>query len=124
MSGKPGSGRQWPSRSAEGWGGPLWADDEIAYLREHYPVQPAKDVAAAIGRSVAAVRTRATTLGISSWRWAGVNSLVPDYFKVIDAPVKAYLLGLLMADGCISERSQLSLALSAKDIEAGGTAAR
>ena len=117
MSGKPGSGRQWPSRSAEGWGGPAWSEEEIAYLREHYPLQPAKEVAAAIGRSVAAVRVRAIKLGIPSRHRAGINSLVPDYFQVIDTHMKAYLLGLLMADGCISESTQLTLPLSAKDIE-------
>jgi hypothetical protein len=118
VSGKPGSGRQWPSRSAEGWGGPAWSEEEIAYLHEYYPLQPAKEVAAAIGRSVAAVRVRAIKLGIPSRHRAGINSLVPDYFRVIDTPLKAYLLGLLMADGCISERNQLSLPLSAKDISA------
>ena len=117
MSGKPGSGRQWPSRSAQGHGGPLWTADEEQYLREHFAKAPAKEVAAAMGRSLAAVRVRAIKMGLPSHHRVAVNSLVPDYFQVIDTHMKAYLLGLLMADGCISASNQLALALSAKDIE-------
>jgi hypothetical protein len=117
VSGKPGSGREWLSRSAQGYGGPVWTADEEQYLREHYAKAPAKEVAAEMGRSVAAIRVRAINLGLPSHHRAAINSLIPDYFQVIDTHIKAYLLGLLMADGCISRANQLALALSAKDIE-------
>lgn len=70
-----------------------------------------------MGRSVVAVRVRAGKLGLPSHHRAAINSLVPDYFRVIDSPVKAYLLGLLMADGTVSRANQVVLALSAKDVE-------
>jgi hypothetical protein len=40
---------------------------------------------------------------------------VPDYFRVIDTPMKAYLLGLLVADGSISPANQLKLEVHEKD---------
>lgn len=35
-------------------------------------------------------------------RWASTGELRHDYFAKIDTPTKAYLLGLLAADGCVS----------------------
>ena len=58
---------------------------------------------------------RAKIEGFTSRHRTGRNSLVPGYFREIDTPGKAYLLGLLASDGCISRAGQLSLALSEKD---------
>ena len=85
------TGRYWPDRSAEGYGGPVWTDAEIEYVREHYEKMPAKEIGAALGRSAAGVRVRAQKMGLKSHHRAGINSLVPGYFRVIDTPVKAYL---------------------------------
>lgn len=114
---KPSSGRHWPDRSPEGYGGPVWTEAEENYLREHYSTTPAKEIAAALGRGHRAVMMRAHKLGLQSYRYAGCRSLVPGYFKVIDTPLKAYLLGLLTADGNVSAGGQVQLALSAKDGE-------
>lgn len=38
-----------------------------------------------------------------------------DYFKVIDRDDKAYFLGLLTADGCVSTRGEVILSLEQKD---------
>ena len=102
-------------RTATGLWGVPWTAEEVAYLRENYPKVPAKDIAAALGRSYTAVHQRAKIEGFKSLHRTGINSLVPDYFRVIDTPAKAYLLGLLMADGSVSKAGQLKLELHRKD---------
>jgi hypothetical protein len=74
-----------------------------------------KEIAAHLGRTQQAVYMRASKLGLKSRHRLGVNSLVPDYFKVIDTPMKAYILGLLTADGFITKAGQVFLALHEKD---------
>lgn len=43
-------------------------------------------------------------------------SVNQHYFDVIDTEAKAYFLGLLYADGCISDRDEMILSLQEKDI--------
>jgi len=40
-----------------------------------------------------------------------------DYFEVIDRPEKAYWLGLLLADGCVSKENEVILSLHVRDID-------
>ena len=109
--------REYRTRSAQGYGGPVWTDEHLAYLRQNYGSMPAKDIAANLGRSYQGVLTRANQLGLKARHRMGVNSLVKDYFKEIDTPMKAWLLGLLAADGCMSKAGQLTLGLHQKDLE-------
>lgn len=54
----------------------------------------------------------------TSRRWASTLGVVDDYFAEIDTPTKAYLLGLLAADGCVLNRpnwNQIYLELATKD---------
>ena len=99
--------REYASRSPEGYGGPLWTEGDLAYLRENYGTMSGKDIAAHLGRSYQAVMMRANKLGLKSRHRVGVNSLVKDYFKVIDTPMKAWVLGLLASDGSVSKAGQL-----------------
>lgn len=101
----------------EGRGGysPVWTEEETAYLRENYATLTAREISAVLGRSETALHVRANKLGLKSRHRTGINSLVPGYFKVIDTPVKAYLLGLMTADGFVSRDNQVCLALSGKD---------
>jgi hypothetical protein len=94
-----------------------WTPGDIAYLRERYAIQTAPEIAAALGRTANAIHVRANIEGLRSRHRAGMHSLVPGYFKVIDTPMKAYLLGLLTADGYVSDRGQVCLALAEKDME-------
>ena len=110
-------GREYQMRSAEGYGGPLWTEEEHAYLRLTYTTLSAKDIAAGLGRTTQAVHARASKLGLVSRHRLGVNSLVKDYFKIIDTPMKAWVLGLLAADGSMSKAGQLKLELHRKDLE-------
>jgi hypothetical protein len=104
-------------RTAEGYWSTPWSEEEVSYLREFYEAKPAKEIAEHLGRSVNAVRLRARIEGLKSRHRAGVNSLVRDYFRTIDTPMKAYVLGLLTADAYVSRAGQLVLALHEKDRE-------
>jgi hypothetical protein len=104
-------------RTPEGYWGKPWTPEELAYLRENYTIMPAKEIAAHLGRSLNSVYQRASLEGLKSRHRTGVNSLRKDYFRVIDTPTKAYILGLLAADGSISKAGQLKLELHRKDVE-------
>ena len=100
------------------YGATRWSDEELAYLREHYSTVPARQIAQHLYRTESAICARARLLGLKSRQRAGVNSLVKDYFKVIDTPMKAWMLGLLAADGSITKGTgQLKLELHSKDYE-------
>lgn len=102
-------------QAAKGPAPRAWAPEEDAYLREHYETDFAADIAEALGRSYNAVLLRAAKFKLKSRQRAGFNSLVPDYFREIDTPMKAYLIGLFLADGSISPANQFKLEIHAKD---------
>lgn len=45
------------------------------------------------------------------------EALNVDYFEKIDTPEKAYWIGFLATDGCVSENSRISLSLNANDAD-------
>jgi hypothetical protein len=45
------------------------------------------------------------------------DSIQVNFFREIDCPEKAYWIGLLAADGCVSENSRISLSQAIKDRE-------
>lgn len=94
---------------------PKWTDEEDAYLRANFSLRPVKQLAAELGRPRSGVAQRGVRFGLVSYQQIGTRSIQHDYFDRIDTPAKAYVLGLLAADGYISPRYQLALALSAKD---------
>jgi len=104
-------------RSGPGRGGyaPKWTDEHLQYLHDNYATMSAPEIAGNLGRTLASVYVRAKLEGLKSLHRTGINSLAPDYFRVIDTSVKAYLLGLLMADGTVSKAGQVILALHDKD---------
>ena len=102
-------------RTSKGYWARPWDDAELEYLHANYATVPTKEIAVHLGRSNDAVYQRARIEGLKSRHRSGVNSLKPDYFKVIDTPMKAYLLGLYTADGCVSKNGQVILALAEKD---------
>ena len=105
------------TRTPEGYWGKPWTPEELAYLRDNYTTMPAKDIAAHLGRSYNAIHHRASIEKLPSRHRTGVNSLIKDYFHIIDTPIKAWALGLLVADGSISKAGQLKLELHRKDLE-------
>ena len=104
-------------RTAEGYWGVPWSAEDIEYLKANYATMRAREIAEKLGRSYTAVAQRAKIEGLVSRHRSAMNSLVPGYFREIDTPVKAYLLGLLAADGAVSDRNQVALALHEKDAD-------
>lgn len=95
-----------------------WTEEDLAYLRKNYGLLTARDIALHLRRTDKAVMARGRLLGLPSRQRAGANSLVKDYFKVIDTPMKAWVLGLLAADGSINSKTgQLKLEIHSKDFE-------
>jgi DNA-binding CsgD family transcriptional regulator len=105
----------------QGWGR-SFTPEEDAYLRENFTSSQIGDVAAHLGRHVESIRQRSRALGLvnqSTGRRRELAATVRhDYFTQVDTPLKAYLLGLLAADGCVSSSSNcISLRVSVKDAE-------
>lgn len=101
---------------------PLWTTVEDDYLKANYSAMPAKRIAAHLGRSHAAVVLRAGRYQLVSYQQIGTRSIRHDYFAAIDTAAKAYVLGLLAADGHIAVgrngHRQIVLALVRKDASA------
>ena len=106
-------------RSGPGRGGysPRWATEELKFLRENYATMPAPEIAEKLGRTLTSLHVRASLLGLQSRHRSGFNSLVPGYFKSIDTPMKAYLLGLLTADGWVAGAQRLQLGFALRDYD-------
>jgi hypothetical protein len=98
---------------------PKWTDTEDDYLKANYSLIPAQRIADHLGRSRVGVVLRGGKYGLVSYQQIGTASIRHDYFAHIDTPEKAYVLGLLAADGSIAQgRSgarQIVLALQRKD---------
>lgn len=43
----------------------VWSDEEISYLREHYPIDPATDISTALHLSAGTITRKAAELGLS-----------------------------------------------------------
>lgn len=102
-------------RTEEGYWGVPWTAEEVDFLKANYASMRTREIAEQLGRSYNAVVLRARIEGVVSRHHSAMHSLVPGYFREIDTPEKAYLLGLLAADGAISDRHQVALALHEKD---------
>lgn len=64
---------------------PVWTDQEVAYLREHYGKIPVREIAATLGRSYSATALKATKNGLQArrspreWTEADTEYLVANY---------------------------------------------
>lgn len=92
-----------------------WTEDELAEVRRCYAKEPVGKIAERLGRSASAVQQRARVLGLLSRKTLVNAAIVADYFKVIDTDEKAYILGLLAADGCVGDDDRITLGLQADD---------
>jgi len=92
-----------------------WSADELADLRRSYATEPAPVIAARLGRTASAVSQQAAVLGLGGWKVLIGQAVAHGYFDVIDSAEKAYILGLLAADGNVSDADRITLGLQAKD---------
>lgn len=98
------------SRSA---GSRAWTAGELAYLTEHYGTVLPADIASTLGRTVSGVYARAAKEGL-----AAPKAQPCTYFQQIDSPIKAYILGLLVADGWVDDENRVGIDLTESDREA------
>lgn len=96
------------------------ADDDL--LRERYATSSMAEMTALLGHHHNSIRQRARALGLVNAeqvkRARMASAIRHDYFGQIDAPLKAYLLGLLATDGKIGyAHNGVGLKVGLKDVE-------
>lgn len=97
-----------------------WTNEQVAYIIQKYTQEnyTLKQLGREFGCSYGSIRNLLNQHGISS---RGNKQGYPRdsfYFNQIDTPAKAYWLGLLYADGCVSsDSSKHELELGLKDEE-------
>jgi hypothetical protein len=79
-----------------------WTAEQDANLVAHYTHGPIPELATILGHTILGVHRRARFLGrLRAWTLA-TQAIRHDYFSALDTPLKAYILGLLAADGSVS----------------------
>lgn len=74
-----------------------WTEQELEYLRLNYQTMTQKEIADKLNRTTTAVNLKASRLGLKK-RFEYNRR----FFSIIDTEEKAYWLGFIWADGCIS----------------------
>lgn len=92
-----------------------WTEGELENLRATYAVEPAVQIAKRLGRTPSAVRQQARVLGLDSRKTLVNKTIVTDYFDVIDTAEKAYILGLMAADGNVMASGRVNFGLHERD---------
>lgn len=93
-----------------------WTADQDTYLTTHYANTPIDTLVATLDHTAIGVRRRARFLGVLRARTIATQTIRHDYFSVLDTPLKAYILGLLAADGTVSsDEPRIRLKLHVKD---------
>lgn len=79
-----------------------WTQEQDDYLRLNYMNMTYEEIGKVIHRSRSAVQARCRKLGLIKGHSSFKSKLNSDYFAEIDTEEKAYWLGFLSADGCVS----------------------
>lgn len=79
-----------------------WSEIDDDYIREHYTLMTYAEIALALGRTKSAVQSRCHKLGLMKKTSSKKKVLNSNYFESIDTEEKAYWLGFISADGCVS----------------------
>jgi hypothetical protein len=94
-----------------------WTPEQDAYLVARYADSQIAEMAQVLGHTALGVHRRARFLGLLRARTLATQAIIHDYFSMLDTPLKAYVLGLLAADGSVSsDEPRIRLALHTKDI--------
>jgi len=93
-----------------------WSDAELAELRRCYDTEPPADIAARLRRTPSSVYQQARVLGLLTRKTLIGQSAVADYFDRIDTAEKAYVLGLIAADGNVY-KGRVQFGLQAEDAD-------
>ena len=95
-----------------------WTDEEIEYLKNNYKDKTYKEMTKDLNRSKAAIDIKINRLGLVKSNYNYDYS----FFNVIDTEEKAYWLGFISADGCVTineetQSCELCIRLKASDFE-------
>lgn len=95
-----------------------WEARELQFIHDNYQSMTNKEIAEFLGRSKTAVDLKVNRLGLKKSKYTYNH----DFFENIDTEDKAYWLGFIYADGCVShvkrsyaESYELSIKLQARD---------
>jgi hypothetical protein len=91
-----------------------WSAAELAELRRCYGIEPPVDIAVRFGRTPSSAYQQARVLGLLTRKTLIGQSAVADYFDRIDSAEKAYVLGLIAADGNVY-KGRVYFGLQARD---------
>lgn len=75
-----------------------WSDKEEQFLIDNHNIMSKKEIAKVLGRTETAIDVRMSRLGLCGMKY----NYNRDFFETIDTEEKAYWLGFLYADGCVS----------------------
>lgn len=92
-----------------------WSEEELEILTNYRKIATAKDISIKLGRTVHAVQTQAQRLGLKSSQTENYEGINHSYFNNLNTKQKAYILGLLAADGCITGNNRIVISLKCDD---------
>lgn len=79
-----------------------WTAEEENYLKAHFMDMTYAEIGKHLGRTPSAIQSRCRKLGLLKSYQSFKKELNSDYFEYIDTEEKAYWLGFICADGCVS----------------------
>lgn len=79
-----------------------WSNEEDDFLKKNYLKMTYEKLGKQIGRKRSAVQHRCRKLGLIKSYSSFKKQLNSDFFSIIDTEEKAYWLGFICADGCVS----------------------
>ena len=83
-----------------------WTNDEVEYLKINYPFGTRAAICNKLNRSFSTIQCKAKRLKVQRQRHNNFD-LDFKYFDKIDSSSKAYILGLLWSDGCLTNKDKV-----------------
>lgn len=80
----------------------MWTQDEDEFIKNNYLNMTYSEIGNRIGRSKSAVQSRCRKFGLVKGKTSTKKQINSYYFENIDTEEKAYWLGFICADGCVS----------------------
>jgi len=94
--------------SFKGKSAPVWTPEEEEFLRRHWPIWKASEIAKALGKSPSAVYSKAERMGLElngrAWRYHR-NLLDGSPYENLSEVERAYIAGIIDGEGCIGRHS-------------------
>lgn len=93
----------------------LFSEEDINFMKAHYKEMSYREIGLTLGFTEGQIKGKLNNMGYTKLR-----NFNKYYFRKIDSDIKAYFLGFIYADGCISYNSntrnyELSIALQSQD---------